>query len=495
MCNKKISKSLAKKQKLCKFKFKFEPVWNTPHKKEVVFTVKMCKAKADKALTRWIRECWLLNKGINSNITKCLEKGKDYAKQWTKSCGVEIKYNPNYPKVDTKKETKEEKSKSVCRKEAKKQIKKYIDYCQDSHRGKSWEIVICFEKGKKLVKNWRKKCGGIKLRYKPKYPRIYPEDSKKCTEQAYKVLRLYIAGCWKKYNNNNVAIGRCLNRGKKISKNWGKICKSKLKYEPTTPKQKKQECIQQAWSSIRLWERNCSTKYETRYYKFKSCLLEGMNLAQTWSKKCNQNIVYAPTIPDPPTKEAWELEEEAEEKREKAAHLKELKICKLKSIIKLKKWARMCWKAYRGDFKNTTSCLKMGHERADDYSIICGIKVPYKPRMPKKKSFCSKWAKKFVRKYIHICKRTHKGNNIAINVCLGKGQILADKWSRKCGVKIKYHPKMLKVTKKQLRKQRKRLSLASEIANTVKKLNRQTIRRNQKVKKGLKKEKKQKAVS
>lgn len=57
-------------------------------------------------------------------------------------------------------------------------------------------------------------------------------------------------------------------------------------------------------SSLRLWERNCGIKYEARYFKFKNCLLEGKNLAQTWSKKCKDTIEYEPKIPDPPSKEA-----------------------------------------------------------------------------------------------------------------------------------------------------------------------------------------------
>ena len=157
---------------------------------------------------------------------------------WSKSCNTEILWQPQYPdSAKQAKEDKETKTRRLCKAKANKNIKKYISYCRNKHRGRSWEIVICYERGKTLVRNWSKKCK-TEIRYKPKYPRIYPNDSKRCQKQGYKVLRYFIAGCWKKYNNNNTAIDRCLGRGHKIANNWSRVCKIKLKYSPTTPKQR-----------------------------------------------------------------------------------------------------------------------------------------------------------------------------------------------------------------------------------------------------------------
>ena len=110
----------------------------------------------------------------------------------------------------------------------------------------------------------------------------------------------------------------------------------------------------------------------------------------------------------------------------------------------------------------------MGKKKARKFSMKCGARVPYKFKMPTKKKFCYRWAKKFVRKYIHECRKIHRGNKIATNLCLSRGQSLVNKWSKKCGRRIRYHPRMYKVHHADLRARKKKLDLASKIAAGLK---------------------------
>lgn len=88
---------------------------------------------------------------------------------------------------------------------------------------------------------------------------------------------------------------------------------------------------------------------------------------------------------------------------------------------------------------------------------------------------------------MHECKKTHRHNKIAINLCLSRGQPIADKWSRKCGTKIRYRPRMYKLSKNQLSKQRKQLELTKKIANKAMKLLNQNKRQDKQIKSGMKK--------
>jgi hypothetical protein len=130
----------------------------------------------------------------------------------------------------------------------------------------------------------------------------------------------------------------------------------------------------------------------------------------------------------------------------------------------------------------------MGKGKARRYSMKCGTKVPYKIKLPKKKKFCVRWAKKFIRKYIHECKKRHKKNHIEVNLCLSRGQSIADKWGKKCGQHLKYHPRMFKVTKQDLKTQRKKLDLAKDIANRISSFRHQR-NKDQTILKGIKKKK------
>lgn len=202
-------------------------------------------------------------------------------------------------------------------------------------------------------------------------PKLYLNDTGKCSNEAYRILRLFIAGCWRKYQNNNIAINSCLDRGEKISKEWGLLCKTDIKYQPTRANiDKNMKCEDQAYYELKIYMADCYKKHKENHFKFKECILDGKTLAELWGERCGIKIKYNPVIPD----EMPKVKENTSE-------------CVKKAKIFLKVYEKDCWNNHRGIYKATMDCLRKGSDHAEKFKKECGTEIEYYPRLPERKTF------------------------------------------------------------------------------------------------------------
>lgn len=430
ICGWKLKEKIQKWEKECKKKFKFKPKFKEDNPEEKKYKKKECLIEANRQVLKVIKKCWRQNLGLPKLIRKCLKtKGKKKAKKWSKICGKKIKYHPEMPKLKY-----QGKGHKKCLVRAKRNLEEYIEDCYELHRGKSWAILQCLKDGKSLANKWAKECKVLSIHYKPKLPKLYLKQPKKCTKEAYKIMRLYIAGCWRKYKGNNIAINSCLKRGKKISRQWSLLSKKKIKYQPTMANvDKNLSCKDQADEELKIYMKDCYEKFSDSHKDFKTCILDGKTLAQLWSDRCSQKIDYNPKIPE-------ELPEEG----------KNVNKCVKQANVWLDVYEKDCWSNHRGKFDATMTCLRKGIKFAENFSKQCKTKIKYMPRLPERKNFCLNTANEDVGKFWRLCKKFNKGKkgNERRN-CKAETLDVANKWVKECdGILMKKKGKLPKVIPK-----------------------------------------------
>lgn len=408
MCSLAVEKQVKDWEEKCKHKIQFKAIYERTKTTKEGYSKEECLIQGNKEVLKVIKECWRDNEGLPKLIKACLEtKGKLKAEEWSKHCGENIKYDPEMPKIEP-----EDKGHKNCINRAEKSLNSYIQECHELNRGRSWKVKECLEKGNDLAMKWTKECAVLSIKYKPDIPKIPLENTKECENEAYNILRLYIAGCWRKYKGNNLAIDSCLKRGEPIAGEWSLLCKIDIKYEPTLPTMDKNiSCEDQAILELKLYMKDCFKKNKNNHHEFKICIDDGKTLAKLWGQRCEKEIPYNPIIPDEmPKNKGWENK------------------CVEKAANWLKVYEKDCWFNHRGNYRETIDCLRKGVDYSEKLSKKCGKKIKYEPTLPEKHNFCINTGNNNIKEFLKKC---FEAKNPKID-CKKEVLDIGKKWEKEC---------------------------------------------------------------
>lgn len=417
ICKLAIKKRVGHWEQKCGKKFKFKTKFERTKVTKMGFaSPDECTIKGDHEILKVIRACWRDNHGLPKLIRRCLmTKGKNKAEEWSKHCNKKIVYNPHMPEIGIV----DDDGHKDCIARAKKSLQQYTANCYGRHRGRSWKIQECLKRGKSLANKWAKECKVLSIRYRPRTPKIPISNKKACKREAYHVLRLYIAGCWRKYQENNLTIDSCLRRGQPISEEWAILCKSTIKYEPTRPVLDSTiSCKEQAGNELKIYMKDCYKEHIHNHHDFKACLLDGHTLAKLWGDRCNENIPYSPVIPEHMPHEEIGLNGE--------------NLCIENSMMWLHVYEKDCWFNHRGNYKDTISCLRKGLKYSSQFEKKCHHRIDYTPKLPIKKLFCVNTANHDIREFSSKCQIFNMNNPGRLRKCGQELMDVARKWEKEC---------------------------------------------------------------
>lgn len=197
------------------------------------------------------------------------------------------------------------------------------------------------------------------------------------------------------------------------------------KLRPATRK-----CVMRAFRTLKREVIKCHN-LDASASKINKCLFGLRKVARRFSQKCHYHIRYhfTPVVAV------------SSRFRQKRGVLEEMR-CKRTGVWDLLQRFRACKRKMSKSANADHICKQRLLKREKYWTRRCGVRVELELWR-----FCIGRARRVLHRYVRRCYTRHRGLNAVTKRCLQKGSSLAAYWSKKCGKRIRYKPRMPVVIK------------------------------------------------